>query len=747
MKIRIVIASSLLSFAIFYSCQNAITPPPPLYDSPQPFVIDYRSAANSPVDVSFLLEKPAGKSGFITVKDGKFVKPDGSRIRLWGVNITDWTRGSVQIPDKEQSVFYADVLARLGINCVRLTFLDFFTPRGLIDPNRNDTRKLDPEQLDKLDFWIAELKKKGIYTDLNLLVGRTYKAGDQVAEYDNVGWAKYVSYFDPQLIKLQKEFAMELLTHHNPYTQSEYRSEPAVAIVELVNENSLFDAWYRDALHPSDNPQRDVNFRHLTKHHSDMLTSLFNKYLAKHYDQEAQDKIRSQSGAKANELVPRPRKNQYASAGEDWFQATVAFYTDVEKQFFLEMKQYLKETLQVKPLLLGSNDFLHNQSEYPMVESNAVLDILDGHVYWQHPSWPGKQNTPMVNEPDSSTVSKLSRTAVSGIPYTVTEVNHAYPNDYECEGIPIIAAYGGFQDWDGLMLYTFEPKVAPDYVGYVGDAFDISHHPVKIPQMVAGALMYLRGDVKNGSQTVERTYTKEQMAETMRMPGTDAPYYTHGYAPSYVFKHKVRIGSMEGPPTQTFEPVTDNPLVSDTKELNWNTTQKEKGVVTVNTPFTQALIGFVKDNNPNADNLSAFINNDFCSITLSSLDNQPISKSAAMLLTTGGKVVNTVSEANNTDRRSRRGGPPSLIEVISGLIVLSDLEGAKSVEVKALNGAGVPFGEPVKAERSGKKWIIPIGNEVTTWYIIDVKRYLHSYFSRFASLRENDRAKTQSINK
>ena len=26
-----------------------------------------------------------------------------------------------------------------------------------------------------------------------------------------------------------------------------------------------------------------------------------------------------------------------------------------------------------------------------------------------------------------------------------------------------------FQDWDGIMLYTWEPKVSPDFVGYVGD--------------------------------------------------------------------------------------------------------------------------------------------------------------------------------------------------------------------------------------------------------------------------------------
>jgi len=34
--------------------------------------------------------------------------------------------------------------------------------------------------LDREDFFIAELEKRGIYIDFNLLVGRPFKAGDGV---------------------------------------------------------------------------------------------------------------------------------------------------------------------------------------------------------------------------------------------------------------------------------------------------------------------------------------------------------------------------------------------------------------------------------------------------------------------------------------------------------------------------------------------------------------------------------------
>ena len=41
--------------------------------------------------------------------------------------------------------------------------------------------------------------------------------------------------FDPRLIELQKEYARKILTHLTPYTKTEYRHEPAVAIVEILN--------------------------------------------------------------------------------------------------------------------------------------------------------------------------------------------------------------------------------------------------------------------------------------------------------------------------------------------------------------------------------------------------------------------------------------------------------------------------------------------------------------------------------
>jgi hypothetical protein len=76
------------------------------------------------------------------------------------------------------------------------------------------------------------------------------------------------------------------------------------------------------------------------------------------------------------------------------------------------MRAFLKETLGVRSLLIGSNDHTYSQSGYPMIWSNSLLDIMDGHMYWQHPDHSPARNTPMVNDPLHSTVVRLSRTAL-----------------------------------------------------------------------------------------------------------------------------------------------------------------------------------------------------------------------------------------------------------------------------------------------------------------------------------------------
>jgi hypothetical protein len=673
----------------------------------KPFVMNHRAGGSSPADLSFLEDAPAGKDGFVHIRNGHLVTDGGKRILFWGVHLTDWSKGSVLLPPKEDSPMWAATLARFGVNIVRLHFLDLPAPRGLIDATRDDTQHFDSGQLDRLDFLVAELKKRGIYVDLNLNVGRTFKKGDEIPDYEVGHWSKGVTLFDARMIELEKDYARQILVHLNPYTKSEYRNEPAVALVEIVNENGLWIGF----------PPPGPTF-------AKELTGQYNAWLQKTRSAAEIARLRELTGVQTDIAIPLLKASEVAAAPKERFDAEISFYMDAEDHFFQDMSAYLKNTLGVKVPIIGTADHGHSNSAYPLVSSLSHMELLDGHVYWEHPGSREPKNMPMVNDPLHSTVVQLSRTAFAGKPYTVSEFNHPFPNDWGSEGIPILAAYGSFQDWDAIILYTFEPKLAPDWPPYIGDAFDISLDPVRMTELATGALLFRREDVRPALKTVERTYSKEQVRDSARLPHSEWPYFTPGFPLDLPLQHGVRIRSLDGPPTETFTEQESSPITSDTGELKWYTSPPNGGVVTVNTDRTQALIGFIGANHPTLKNLSAEIRNKFASIVLSSMESKPLAASGKMLLTVGSRVANTGMQWNAAGGAlTEQGGAPTRIEPVSGKIVLRDLQGAVAVTVTPLDGAGHGIGEAIPAQKTNDGWSFPVGEPVSVWYVIAVTRH------------------------
>lgn len=675
----------------------------------KPFVMDHRLGftTHSPIDLSFLLDAPAGKHGFLRVQDGHLATGDGKRIRLWGVNITDWSPGSRQIPTKEDAPLWAATLARFGVNSVRFQFLDLQTPRGLIKSG-DGTRTLDADQFDREDYFIAELEKRGIYIDFNLLVGRPYSEADGVRDAKQLHeGAKGVSLYDARLIELQKEYARQLLTHHNPYTKLEYTEDPAVAIVEINNEDAI-----------------NVGFHAPSKFYETELIGLYNQWLTQHRSPEQIAALRTLAGTVGSEPIPLVNRfGQPARTPSDRLYTEAEFYTDLQKGYFDEMENYLKETLGSHSLVIATADHSHKASGYPLLLAESSMDVIDGHTYWQHPEDYVKKS-PMVNDPTNSTVVELARSAIAGTPYTVSEVNNAYPNDYAGEGIPILAAYADLQDWDGIFWYTFEPKSDPAWKPYIGDPFDISLDPVRMPELAAGALMFLRSDVAKARRLDERSYSRDQVFDSLLLPTTDRPFFTPGYPLDQPLEDEVRISSFNGPPTKPYvEASILNPIVSDTHQLRWYSSPQKTGLVTVDTPRSEALIGFVKAGNQQLSTLRADVNNNFCTILLSSLDEQPIEASSNLLLIAGGPVENTgqVWNVARTDVVAW-GQAPTLVEPVTGTISLRNLHAARAVSVQPIDGAGQPLGPPIPAKAVGPDWKFQVGDPTTTWYQISVKR-------------------------
>ena len=173
-----------------------------------------------------------------------------------------------------------------------------------------------------------------------------------------------------------------------------------------------------------------------------------------------------------------------------------------------------------------------------------------------------------------------------------------------------------------------------DFQPFVADQFDIMLDPVKMVQMAAGALLFARPDVQPARETVLRSYSADQVIESMRLPEAERPYFTPGFPLSIPLRHESRIRCLDCQPTGEFASQGGPPYVSPTPASWLGTRRKSKGgLVTIDTPRTQALVGFVRANGKSTSQLSAEVKNDFCAITVSSLDSKPLSLSSTLLLT------------------------------------------------------------------------------------------------------------------
>ncbi|MCX7009986.1 MAG: hypothetical protein NTY53_22550, partial [Kiritimatiellaeota bacterium] len=163
-----------------------------------PFVIPGDDASKSATDFSALNGKAAGADGFVRIKDGHFFT-DAGRLRIWGVN----TCFSANYPSHAEADAAAAHMAKLGINAVRMHHHETAAaPRGLLAPPKDGKRVMDPEMLDRQDYFLDQLHQHGIYANLNLHVGREFSKAEgfeSAGELRDFHYDKFLIYFEPRM--------------------------------------------------------------------------------------------------------------------------------------------------------------------------------------------------------------------------------------------------------------------------------------------------------------------------------------------------------------------------------------------------------------------------------------------------------------------------------------------------------------------------------------------------------------------
>jgi hypothetical protein len=440
----------------------------------QPFLLKKEMMFGGALDFSFLLDAPAGKHGFARIQDGHFYI-GGKRVRFYGFNIAFKNLFS----PKRDAEIIAERLSKAGVNFARIHAPDCIPRDGehlLLEYAGGTSTHFDPEQWDKLDYFMYCLKQKGIYLQLDLLVRRGFLPGDGLDYPDDLfKFQKQCHVYNRRLIELQKEYANRYLTHVNPYTGMRYIEDPAVVLVQVMNENSIFwDEGTRDNIGlPS---------------YREELNRRFNWYLlAKYGSRKALDAAwTKEDGTKGLLEDEDPEKGTVRSLKHlegtqmygDWkadyrgigsparYADYTEFLTGIQLDFAREMRDHLLALGVQCPINISN----HAQGAADIYSIDRYTDVNQDNAYWNHPD-PTRTGGPyysdlnlVENDPRKTVVdnpfklnlvTRLNHNRVAGKPFIAAEWNILYGTDFRSDALPMVAAYASLQDWDGMVLYAY----------------------------------------------------------------------------------------------------------------------------------------------------------------------------------------------------------------------------------------------------------------------------------------------------
>jgi hypothetical protein len=200
----------------------------------------------------------------------------------------------------------------------------------------------------------------------------------------------------------------------------------------------------------------------------------------------------------------RPYYNTFSCYPSQQQTDITTFYNDTVKSFYSTIHDYITTTIGSSALLTPVGGGLSYTTE---ANISPTADFFDSHAYYDYPIFPNtawdSTNFTMVNSnmllsPTLGIVGSIhgKEQATKTKPFTVTEYNDCYPNQYDYVGNLLMAIYGLQYDWDGLFIFAFSHNAT---FSNVSSYFDIAPNPQKM--MSAGIGSYILQKATNWSFT------------------------------------------------------------------------------------------------------------------------------------------------------------------------------------------------------------------------------------------------------
>jgi hypothetical protein len=250
----------------------------------------------------------AGARGAVRVGAlGHLEHGDGTPARFVGVSLAT----TACFPDSASAIAVAMRLQKLGVNLVRFIYFDYHnygSASVLAAGNRSDT--LSPAQMKRLDWFIHQLRSRGIYSHLVLKSRNGPRSEDGVPGFATTyNSGQQLQYFSEPMRAMQRRMIAALMNHRNSYTGQRYADDPAIALMTITDQSSPWYFWMVDYLNERENV--------LSREHSLMIDSLFSVFLERRYGNTAalRAAYREGIGALGANIVRNPG---FESFTDDW---------------------------------------------------------------------------------------------------------------------------------------------------------------------------------------------------------------------------------------------------------------------------------------------------------------------------------------------------------------------------------------------------------------------------------------------
>lgn len=601
-------------------------------------------AAGSPLDLSPIL--PNGeiteKNRILIGAGGHLVKAAQQQVplRLLCASV-GWSPQSAGNVDHAYIDRYARQLALQGYNIARLHFMDAALMNG-----RVGDFDFDPAELDRQLYFLAALKKNGIYWIIDGLTSeRGALGGVDDERWGASGTLKLDSYVDETAFQHWLRFQKQVFAAVNPYTGIPPLQDPALAVVIPFNENGL---EFNSFVHETSGQVSPF---------SEKLRPAFNAFLQQRYASSKElEKAWGRLGwseSLENATVALPESRHGGGRRLHDFQS---FIVSMEQKLATRMTDALRD-LGYPGVVSPYNNWFTVQ----MALSRSTQSAVGANAYhdWTGSYAPGTTISDKSSLADG--VAYLGEIAMGrwlGRPLIVTEYEHLFWNRYRYESGLVAPAYAALQDWSVLCRHGNGPII----LAY-GDQseqrqrilpYTFALDPVARAGEVLSAMLYRRGDVRASDFAVPFMVNGEQdLGDSLetREPDRLKPLMLLGAIGLQMQGSRLKSGFREVAPV-TYRDVALDTLIDRLKADGAlpadNRTDSSTGIfesgtgeilldrerlrLQLITPRTEAMAFSSLDDSVHLDKLTISNASTRGLFAVSALDDQPLDESRKMLV-------------------------------------------------------------------------------------------------------------------